>query len=300
MRTGLVLGAGGAGAWVWHLGVLDGLAEAGIRAGSSSPVVGTSAGAVAGAFLLLGEDQDSRVEDWLRPPSPDDRRRVLGIVRENFTLRPTHRGLARRLSAGVPPIAAIAPLLPPGPFPHTGLAPWFDADDEIPEGLWVPAVDVESAETVVFGRDRLDVGLRDALVATMAVPGTFQPKEIDGTKFMDGGTVSSTHAALLLDTDVDLAIVAAPMARPDHGWVLRHSHRRFHHEVGRLERAGVEVAGIAPEREQQDLFKGFPRRQTETTEAIRTHARTQTLKALDQIQGSSGHRNPDPPAQPAP
>lgn len=283
MRTGLVLGAGGAGAWVWHLGVLDGLADAGIDATSSTPVVGTSAGAVAGAFLLLGEDQDSRVEDWLRPPSSDDRRRMLGIVRENFTLRPTHRGLARRLSAGVPPIAAIAPLLPPGPFPHTGLAPWFDADDKIPADLWIPAVEVESAETVVFGRDRSEVGLRDALIATMAVPGTFRPKEIDGLTFIDGGTVSSTHADLLLETDVELAVVAAPMARPDHGWVLRHADRRFRHEVDRLERAGVEVAAIAPDRDQQDLFKGFPRRQTETTNEIRTHAREQTLEALGRL-----------------
>jgi len=281
MTTGLVLGAGGAGAWVFHLGVLDALAEAGEDATRHRPVVGTSAGAVAGAMLLLGEDQDERVADWLRPPTAEDRKRVLGIVREQFTLRPAHRGLAQRLMAGAPPLAAIAPLLPPGPFPHDGLAPWFDERDPIPEGLWIPAVTVEEAETVVFGKDRHDVGLVDALVATMAVPGTFQPKEIDGVLYMDGGTVSTTHAELLLDAEVERAVVSAPMARPDHGWVLRHAHRRYRHEVERLRVAGVEVIAVAPARDQQDLFRGFPRRQVETAGAIRAHGRDQTLRAID-------------------
>lgn len=281
MSTGLVLGAGGAGAWVWHLGVLDALSETGEDATRHTPVVGTSAGAVAGAMLLLGEDQDARVTDWLRPPTPEDRRRVLGIVREQFTLRPAHRGLAQRLMAGAPPLAAIAPLLPPGPFPHDGLAPWFDLSEKIPDGLWIPAVTVEEAETVVFGKDRHDVGLVDALIATMAVPGTFQPKEIDGVLYMDGGTVSTTHAELVLDAGVERAIVSAPMARPDHGWVLRHAHRRYRHEVERLLRAGVEVVAVAPDRDQQDIFRGFPRRQADSAEAIRAHGREVTLRALD-------------------
>lgn len=280
MSTGLVLGAGGAGAWVFHLGVLDALCEAGVTPAEHRPVIGTSAGAAAGAMLLLGGDQEASVADWLTPPSSEDRRRALGVVRDNFTLRPAHGGLARRLMAGVPALAAIAPLLPPGPFPHAGLAPWFEEDDPIPDGLWITAVAMDSAELVVFGRDRHDVGLKDALVATMAVPGTFQPKEIDGVVFMDGGTISTTHADLLIGTGVERAVVSAPMARPDQGWVLRHAHRRFRHEVERLERAGIEVVGVSPARDRQEMFKGFPRRGAEVADDIRRHAFERTLDAL--------------------
>lgn len=280
MKTALVLGAGGAGAWVFHTGVLDALTEAGEDPARHRPVVGTSAGSVAGALLLRGEDQGPRVAEWLAPPSAEDRDRMLGIVRENFTLRPAHGGLARRLMAGVPPLAAIAPLLPTGPFPTDTLVPWFDDDDPIPEGLWIPAVAMESAETVVFGRDRHDVGLRDALVATMAIPGVFRPKEIDGVDYMDGGTVSTTHADLVLDAGVDRVVVAAPMARPDHGWVLRHAHRRVRAEIERLARAGVEVVEVLPARDHQELFKGFPRRSAGAAEAIRRHGYEQTMAAL--------------------
>lgn len=280
MTTALVLGAGGAGAWVFHTGVLAALAEAGEEPATHRPVVGTSAGSVAGAMLLLGLDQDGPVAEWLAPPSPEDRERMLGIVRENFTLRPAHGGLARRLMAGVPPLAAIAPLLPTGPFPTGTLVPWFDDDAPIPDGLWIPAVVMETAETVVFGKDRRDVGLKDALVATMAIPGMFQPKEIDGLAYMDGGTVSTTHADLVLDAGVDRVVIAAPMARPDHGWVLRHAHRRVQAEIERLTRAGVEVVAVLPGRDRQELFRGFPRRSTAAAEEIRRHGYEQTMAAL--------------------
>ena len=54
-RFGLVLGAGGSLAWVYHLGVLEGLRDSGlVDPDRVSRVVGTSAGAAVGAAMIAG------------------------------------------------------------------------------------------------------------------------------------------------------------------------------------------------------------------------------------------------------
>jgi len=50
-RTGLVLGGGGITGIAWELGVLAGLAEAGVDLHDADLVVGTSAGSVVAAQL---------------------------------------------------------------------------------------------------------------------------------------------------------------------------------------------------------------------------------------------------------
>lgn len=279
MTTALVLGAGGAGALVFHAGVLDGLAAVGLDPDVDGPVVGTSAGAVTGAFVRLGRNHDEAVRDWLRPPTDEERRQVVRQMIGALRPWPLDVGVAERLARGVPPLAVLAPLLPAGVYPTAALVPWFGEGEPIPGHLWVPAMHAATARTVVFGRDR-HVPLADALVATMAVPGMFQPHAIDGDVYLDGGTLSSTHADLVLGSGVDRAIISAPMARPDHGWVLRHAARRLEAEVGRLRRAGVHAVVLTPDIDHQALFDGFPRRGAERAQAIRDHGFERTVTAL--------------------
>ena len=55
-RTALVLGGGGITGIAWEIGVLAGLAEAGVDLSGADLVVGTSAGSVVGAQLACGAE----------------------------------------------------------------------------------------------------------------------------------------------------------------------------------------------------------------------------------------------------
>ena len=58
-RTALVLGGGGITGIAWEIGVLAGLAEAGVDLSGADLVVGTSAGSVVGAQLTCGAELEA-------------------------------------------------------------------------------------------------------------------------------------------------------------------------------------------------------------------------------------------------
>jgi NTE family protein len=72
----------------------------------------------------------------------------------------------------------------------------------------IPAVDAEAGELVVFTRDS-GVPLVDAVTASCAVPGVWPPATINGRRYIDGGTRSSTNADLAGPADRVLVIVPA-------------------------------------------------------------------------------------------
>ena len=55
----------------WELGVVAGLAEAGVRLGDAELIVGTSAGSVVGAQLLSGRPLEELYAEQLRPPDDE-------------------------------------------------------------------------------------------------------------------------------------------------------------------------------------------------------------------------------------
>jgi NTE family protein len=78
---------------------------------------------------------------------------------------------------------------------------------------WIMAVDYRSGRRVAFGRAGApEVALADAVVASCSIPGWYQPKEIDGHPYVDGGVCSSTSLDLLSRVDLDEVYVLAPMA----------------------------------------------------------------------------------------
>ena len=64
---------------------------------------------------------------------------------------------------------------------------WPDRD------VRIPAVDVETGESVIFDRSS-GVSLLDAVAASCAVPGVWPPVTINGRRYMDGGMRSGTNA----------------------------------------------------------------------------------------------------------
>ena len=274
-RIGLVLGAGGVVGHAFHAGVLAELADAtGWDARDAEVVVGTSAGSVVGALLRAGvSPADLAARATGAPLSPQGARlaaRAGGPA--PVPSRPPRRagGLPRMASPGTfvratfPPFRPVRPgalaaaALPAGRIDTemvaSGLRPLFAAG--WPEAaLWVCTVRLGTGRRVVFGRPGPPdgVAVADAVAASCAIPGYFEPVEIGGTRYVDGGAHSPTNADLLTAHDLDLVIVSSPMSvagnrlRPSLDLPARRLARLYlGREAGRVRRAGTPVLAFQP------------------------------------------------------
>src|SRR5260370_446120 len=72
-----------------------------------------------------------------------------------------------------------------------------NAFGELERTLLIPAIELERAQRVVFGRDELrGVPISQAVAASSAIPGFFEPYEINGRDYVDAAVGLSGHAAL--------------------------------------------------------------------------------------------------------
>jgi NTE family protein len=180
MTVAFVL-SGGASLGAVEVGMLKALARRGVR---PDLIVGTSAGAVNGAWLAGHPDADI-----------DDLAAVWSTIRRS-TVFPAEPLLGLMAFAG----------RRPGLVPQRGLRSLvqahltFDRLEDAPLPLHVVAVEV------LTGRDvRLSTGdALDAVLASAAIPGVFAPVVIDGVAYMDGGVVNNTPVshAVALGADV--------------------------------------------------------------------------------------------------
>src|SRR5712691_10520187 len=83
---------------------------------------------------------------------------------------------------------------------------------DIERTLLIPAIDLDRAQRVVFGRDELrDVPISAAIAASSAIPGFFEPYAIDGHDYVDGGVGFSGHADLAAEAGARIVVVANPL-----------------------------------------------------------------------------------------
>ena len=238
-RTALVLGAGGVLGAAWMTGALARLAER--LPGPVSDVdlvVGTSAGSVLAAALccrapfeeiaawqrghatgLLTESVALAAQDGPLPPLP--RMRFGSVPLARAALLTPHR---------VPPWVAASAWLPHGRGRHTALRSLITglqqraggggaAPDWADGRTWISAVDYDTGQRVLFGRDGAPrASLPEAVVASCSIPGWYEPAVIGGRRYVDGGVRSMTSLDVLAGTDVTDVYVLAPMAstEPDH------------------------------------------------------------------------------------
>ncbi|GAB4081799.1 patatin-like phospholipase family protein [Modestobacter muralis] len=213
-RTALVLGGGGITGIAWEVGVLAGLAEAGVDLGTADLVVGTSAGSVVGASLRSGTPVEELYAAQLAPPEAAPVARLgrgtlarYGLAmllarRDDVAFRRRIGRLARAAAdSGRTPSpeerrAAITAALPSAQWPDRPLV--------------VTAVDAESGEFTTFTRSS-GVELVAAVGASCAVPGVYPPVGIDGHRYMDGGMRSPANADLA--ARYDRIVVIAPLPR---------------------------------------------------------------------------------------
>lgn len=272
-RVGLVLGAGGLTGTAFHAGVLTALAdEIGWDAREADVIVGTSAGSTAAALMRSGfppRDYVPRVAGLAMsaegaailggmPPlvdPPAQAGRPRGPAAPALV-----RAMARRPWAYRPGVLA-AGLLPPGRRQITSTGATFAALFQRwpDEPLWICAVGLADGTRVVFGRDR-PATIADAVSASCAVPGYFEPIVIDSEAFVDGAAYSMLNADLVAGLGLDVVVVSAPMSTTD--WVARDAanltrvpaRAQLEREVATVRRSGTRVVVVQPDQQMRAVM----------------------------------------------
>lgn len=291
-RLAIVLSGGGPIAWMFHLGVLHGLAEVGIDPVAVDLMIGTSAGSAVAAATRAGAGVEEIAAALLEPPSQAARKELnaaIGEVRNDLweRVRPLSPRLAREILPGGSGLAlAACGLLPAGLVPTSTLSmlPRVDEFERWPTGLWIPAVDSRTGQVVVFGRDRADVSVPEALEASSAVPAMFRPKHIDGVDFVDGATASSTHAGLAADINPDFVVVSSVQTRPGVRPIRIGARRRLNAELASLAVKDIPYRVIGLDRAANERAEGFGYRSKAGSEKIIADGRRLTLAAFAEQQ----------------
>ncbi len=157
INTALVLGGGGVKG-IAHLAILEELEAAGIK---PDLIVGCSAGAIIGAFYADGVNLESLKEDLLKQTRSD----LLDFAFGNITF-----GLSRGVALEN--------------FLNKHLKSKNIEEMKIP--FVAVATNLEFGDPTAFGQG----SITDAVMASAAYPGVFQPVNINGQYYVDGGVAS--------------------------------------------------------------------------------------------------------------
>ena len=280
-RVGLVLGAGGASGGAFHAGVLAALAECtGWDPRTADVMVGTSAGSITATVLAAGLPAPDLVARMQARPLSAEGTALLGdmaMVQPPPLGRPARPGpiqfaaapaallRAARRPWAVRPGAVLAAMVPPGTLgtEMIGTMVRAFAGEHWPERkLWLCAVRRSTGERVVLQREGSPpASLAEAVAASCAIPGFFQPVRIDGHEYVDGGVHSPTNLDLVAGKRLDLVIVSSPMSSAGRGVRLAADlpMRTFARtllaaEVHMLRRQGTEVFVFQPTHEDQAVM----------------------------------------------
>lgn len=281
LRRGLVLGGGGVLGASWMIGALAALQDSyDWDPRDAEVLVGTSAGSVLAGLLGCGITVETLVNHQRGVPAPGD---------PNVDFDPDHASggplpprpkmaigstallaHAMRHPRRLPPLAILSGLAPQGRGQLDAVGALVDAAVEAAEsddawaphdGTWIVTMDYDTGRRVPFGRAGAPPArLRDAVMASCAIPGWYAPVTIDGRRYVDGGTCSPTSLDLLAGRGLDEVVVLAPMASFDFdepaslvGRVERRFRRamtkRVLREAGKVRRHGTAVTILGPGRE---------------------------------------------------
>lgn len=216
-RTALVLGGGGVTGIAWELGVLHGLAQAGVDLTTADLVVGTSAGSVVGAQVTGDRALADLYADQLRPPDGELAASLgaLTLLRMAPAMLLPGSSRAKRRRVGALARKAHPPAGPGETQPRVevirGRLRTAEGDPDWPDrDLVVTAVAADTGELVRFTRES-GADLVHAVAASCAVPLVWPPVVVDGRACVDGGLRSTANADLAVGAD--RVVVLAPLPR---------------------------------------------------------------------------------------
>src|SRR5579863_10484312 len=201
----LVLGGGRAAGNAWEIGIIAGLAEAGVDMTEAADlVVGTSAGATAAAQVRSGIPPAELLASVLSPPVPpagQDRERPPSLPMATVFERMRAIGAAATSAADLQRAMGAFGLesdsiLGPGAGQRRATVAARLPRHEWPDRpMIVVAVDAHTGELAAFDRDS-GVELVDAVTASTALPGLVPTHNINGTHYINGGVRSAENADL--------------------------------------------------------------------------------------------------------
>ncbi|MBW8483021.1 patatin-like phospholipase family protein [Actinomadura parmotrematis] len=202
--TALVLGAGGPVGTAWLLGLAAGLRDGGADPDAADLIVGTSAGAIAGAAIRSGRDLAELAGVPARPSRPTSTgptmARVFELLNDPAVDHPERLRRVGRLA-----LAADAL----DPEEHVANMRALLGTDAWPaKRLLVTTVDAERGEPRVW-----DGGapLSRAVAASSAAPGYARPVPIDGRPYLDGAFGGGAYPHLAAGAAT--VVVVEPIAR---------------------------------------------------------------------------------------
>ena len=238
-KTALVLGGGGFTGGVYEIGALRAfdLLSTNRTVNQFDVYVGTSAGAFVASMVANGITPEEMMRVLNRHlPSPIRdidlgtllRLNYGGFLRKSLTMPLRLAGVARELVANLGEISAVdivsglAAGLPTGIYSGSGIESYVAevlsdpdrTDDfrELERELYLPATDLDTTERIVLGDgDWADVPISRAVAASGALPMIYEPVEIRGREFIDGGIRSTTNIDVAVERGAKFIVVINPL-----------------------------------------------------------------------------------------
>ncbi|WP_433672209.1 patatin-like phospholipase family protein [Nocardia sp. CA-136227] len=208
VRRSVVLGGGGVPGSAWMAGLAAESRRRGIDLAAADSIVGTSAGAIVGAALVVGRDLDSFADDPRRPGSAESPNTMQPeLIAKVFSLmadRSLDRESARR------EIGRLAMTVEPALPAHIAPMEWLVGGNDWPDDkLRIVVLDAATGERRTWDSGS-GVPLATAVAASRSFPGTFPPVVVADRHYIDGGVWSPTNADLAADSDI--LLVVEPLA----------------------------------------------------------------------------------------
>jgi NTE family protein len=259
----LVLGGGGAAGNAWMIGIVAGLAEAGVDLTELADlVIGTSAGANAAAQVRSGISPAELLAATLapppgqpvalpRPPSPprpmeavfEQMRNISAAASTQLELQRAMAAYALRSDMSFAPEVAeqrralVARRLPCTDWPE--------------RPMLIVAVNAETGELATFDRQS-GVALVDAATAAISLPGAGPTHSINGTRYISGGVRSVDNADLAAGFRTVIVLSpfggrTGPLPPGQFEGLRRPPGADLASEVEALRRAGSHVEVITPD-----------------------------------------------------
>jgi predicted acylesterase/phospholipase RssA len=238
-KTGVVLGGGGFTGGVYEIGALRALdlLATNRTVNDFDVYVGTSAGAFVASLLANGvtpEEMMRVVNAELTSPIRDMDLSMLlkpnyrGMLQRGVTFPLRVVGLARELLGHMGEVSAFDLLaglstgLPNGFYSGRGIERYVEEVLSDPDRsndfrmldreLYVTATDLDTTERVVLGEDEwADVPISTAVAASGALPVVYDPVEIKGREFIDGGIRSTTNVDIAVERGAKFIVVINPL-----------------------------------------------------------------------------------------
>jgi NTE family protein len=205
----LVLGGGGVTGVAWEMGILAGLADAGLDITDADLVIGTSAGSVVAVQITSGQSLTQLYGGQLEPPTGEVAAKLGTVLLLRYAATALMNRDPQQARVKFGRLALAAKTLPEAERRAV-------IESRLPSSHWpewpkvvITAVATDTGEFVTFDRES-GVSLVDAVGASCAVPGVWPPVTIDGRRYMDGGMRATANVDLA--AGYERVVVVAPLA----------------------------------------------------------------------------------------